>query len=302
MTGITGSRILLGVDHSFGARSAVGWAAAECRLRGGAVLMVHVPVTRSEPWAGWFPTAGLAGWLLLDELTAELHQRYPGVAVEQLLGHGDPAGTLTDLTALADLVVLGTTGGGSNLTSLIGSVSSRLAAQAHCPVVIVPEQPALPTARPADRTIVVGVSDTAAGRAALDFAFDEAARRQTSVTAVRGWQPKDPDEDTENSKKTAAQLDLLLAGWHRQYPAVPIRPVLLSGHPAQAVLQAARDAELVVIGAHHSDNPWSSRLGPVPQTVLHQTRCPVVLVGTPHRARHPQPVVAHQTRGREVDA
>jgi len=286
-----GSRLLLGVDTSSGARSAASWAAAECGLRGGAVLMVHVPGSRSEPRLGWFPAAGvagLAGWLLLDELTVELHQHYPDVAVEQLLRHGDPAGTLTDLSALAELVVLGTTGGGSNLTSLIGSVSARVAAQAHCPVVIVPEQPVLPATR-TTRTVVVGVADTAAGRAALDFAFDEAARRTISITAVRGWQPQDPDEDSENSNDAAAQLDRLLAGWCQRYPELPIHPMLLPAHPAQAVLQAARNAELVVIGAHHSDNPWSSRLGPVPQTVLHHTTCPIVLVGTPHRARHPQP-------------
>jgi nucleotide-binding universal stress UspA family protein len=285
----SGSRILLGVEA--GARSAAGWAAAECRLRGGVVLMVHVPTARSEPWPGWFPASGLTGWLLLDELAVDLHQRYPDVAVEQLLGHGDPAGTLTDLSALADLVVLGTTGRGGNLTSLVGSVSARVAAQAHCPVVIVPEQPALPTVRTADRTIVVGVADTAAGRAALDFAFDEAARRRVSVTAVHGWQPKDAEEHSENSNgQPERRLDTLLAGWQRQYPNVPIHPMLLPSHPAQAVLQAARGAELVVLGAHHSDNPWSSRLGPVPQTVLHQTSCPVVLVGTPHRASRPQPV------------
>ena len=289
MNSPSGSRILLGVEA--GARSAASWAAAECRLRAGVVLMVHVPTARPEPWPGWFPASGLTGWLLLDELAVELHQAYPDVAVEQLLGHGDPAGTLTDLSALADLVVLGTNGRGGNLTSLVGSVSARVAAQAHCPVVIVPEQPVLPTVRTAERTIVVGVADTGAGRAALEFAFDEANRRRVSVTAVHGWQPKDAEDHRENSNGQAErQLDTLLAGWQRQYPDVPIHPLLLPSHPAQAVLQAARDAELVVLGAHHSDNPWSSRLGPVPQTVLHQTSCPVVLVGTPHRASRPQPV------------
>lgn len=287
----TGSRVVLGVDHSIGARAAASWAGAESRLRESALLMVHVPTAGPTPRSGWFPAAGVAGWLLLDELTIDLHHRYPDVAVERLLGHGDPAGTLTDLSALADLVVLGTTGRGSNLTSLIGSVSSRVAAQAHCPVAIVPEQPALSVARTGERTIVVGVSDTAAGRAALRFAFDEAGRRGVSITAVRGWQSTDArtaaaDPDAVPERELAALLD----GWRREYPGVFVHPMLLHTHPAQAVLRAARDAELVVIGAHHSDNPWSSRLGPVPQTVLHQTTCPVVLVGTPHRALRPLPV------------
>jgi nucleotide-binding universal stress UspA family protein len=288
----TGGRILLGVDHSCGARAAAGWAAAEGRLRGGAVLMVHVPPIRPEPRASWLPVTGSGDWLLLDELAFELAQPYPDVPVELLLGHGDPAATLTDLSALAELVVLGTTGAGSNLTSLIGSVSARVAAQAHCPVVIVPEQPALPPARTAERTVVVGVSDTATGRAAIRFAVAEAGRRGVSVTAVRGWQSgaNDPAAADDSPGQAAAQLEALLADWQRQFPAVAVHPMLLPTHPAQAVLQAARGAELVVLGAHHSDNPWSSRLGPVPQAVLHHTSCPVVLIGTPHRALFPQPV------------
>ena len=284
-----GSRIVLGVDHSLGARAAASWAAAESRLRESALLMVHVPTVGPTSRSSWFPTAGVAGWLLLDELTIELHHRYPDVAVERLLGHGDPAGTLIDLSALADLAVLGTTGGGSNLTSLIGSVSARVAAQAHCPVVTVPEQPLLPVAGMGERTIVVGVSDTAAGRAAMRFALDEAARRGIGVTAVRGWQPIDPETAADPDAIPERELQSLLAGWRQEYPGVSIHPMLLPTHPAQAVLRAARNAELVVIGAHHSDNPWSSRLGPVPQTVLHRTNCPVVLVGTPHRAHRPQP-------------
>lgn len=218
----------------------------------------------------------------LDDLAGATRVAYPDIAVETLLGHGEAADTLIDLSALADMVVLGTTGLGGNLVSLIGSVSSRVAAQAHCPVVIVPRQPTVRSSRAAEPTIVVGIAHTAAGEMALHFAFDEARRRRVSVTAIQAWDTEEPALD-ETSKQSEAERRLLamLAAVQAHHPGVPASASLQRGYPAEAVLRAARDAELVVLGAHHSENRWSSRLGPVPQTVLHHTSCPVVLVGTP---------------------
>ncbi|HEU5268751.1 MAG TPA: universal stress protein [Jatrophihabitans sp.] len=295
---MTDSRIVVGVNDSPGARSACGWAAAEWRIRGGQLVIVHVPaVPRPEPIAGTGPDGigpnepELAGLALLDELVSGIRSRYPDIPVKTLLGHGDPAGSLIDLSALSDLMVLGTTGSGSNLTSLIGSVSSRVAAQAHCPVAVVPELLPARTTRSGEPTIVVGISDTDAGRAALRFAFEEAACRRVGVTAVRGWEDGDPGSEAAASlaqrQAAARQLRAIVAGSRRDYPDVRVRSLLLHAHPAQAVLQATRDAELLVIGSHHSGNRWSSRLGPVPQTILHHTSCPVVLIGTPHRLHRP---------------
>jgi len=295
---MTGSRIVVGVNDSPGARSALAWAAAEWRIRGGQLVAVHVPpVPWPEPLADAESLADaepnkieLAGLALLDEIVAEAHSRYPDLSIKAVLGHGDPAGSLIDLSALCDLMVLGTTGAGGNLTSLIGSVSARVAAQAHCPVAVVPE--VLP-GRSKDPTIVVGISDTGAGRAALRFALEEAARRRVSVTAVRGWEDGDPSSEAAANlvqrQAAARQLRAIVADCRRDYPGVRVRSLLLHAHPANAVLQATGDADLLVIGSHHSGNRWSSRLGPVPQTILHHTGCPVVLIGTPHRSARPVP-------------
>lgn len=284
------SRILIGVNATEGARVASHWGAAECRLRDAELWLVHVPPSGTDPPLIWSneqarPAQGGSSVQLAD-LAAATRAGYPDLAVKTLLGHGDAADTLTDLSALAELVVLGTTGFAGNLTSLLGSVSSRVAAQAHCPVVIVPRQPAMRSdARP---TIVVGIADTAAGELALRFAFDEARRRRASVTAVQAWYPDEAGPTPALGAGEAAeqaelerQLLAKLAAVQAEYAGVLATASLQPGYPAEVVMHAARDAELVVLGAHHSDNRWSSRLGPVPQTVLHHTSCPVVLVGTP---------------------
>src|SRR6185437_15009713 len=105
----------------------------------------------------------------------------------------------------------------------------------------------------------------AAGELALHFALDEARRRRVSVTAIQAWETEEPALD-ETSKQAEAERRLLamLAAVQAHHPGVSASASLQRGHPAEAVLLAARDAELVVLGAHHSDNRWSSRLGPVP--------------------------------------
>ncbi|HTZ45566.1 MAG TPA: universal stress protein [Jatrophihabitans sp.] len=302
---MTGSRIIVGVDDSAGARSALSWAAAECGLRDSTLLLLHVPVHGAESWlGGWGSWGGgvraadALGSMLLDELAFGTRLRFPQVPIDLLLGHGDPAGTLIDLSAVADLVVLGTTGPGGNLLSLIGSVSARVAAQARCPVAVVPQELQLPGPAGPAPTVVVGVSATAAGTAALRFAFDEAHRRGCGVTAVRAEPAPEPGTAPGPAAGSAvgpaagpglaeARLRAELAEFTERFPDVPVTPLVARTHPAEAVLQAARTAALVVVGAHHSDEPWSSRLGPVPQTVLHHTRCPVVVIGTPH-AHYPE--------------
>src|SRR6476646_4156130 len=118
---MTGGRILVGVNDTVGARSALNCAATECHLRDSSLLLVHVPLASQAPaFAESARRAdALIGSLLLDELGWQTRFRHPQLTVEQLLGHGDPAGTLTDLSAMTDLVVLGTTGAGGNLLSLI---------------------------------------------------------------------------------------------------------------------------------------------------------------------------------------
>jgi nucleotide-binding universal stress UspA family protein len=72
----------------------------------------------------------------------------------------------------------------------------------------------------------------------------------------------------------------------KHYPSARIEPALVTGEPADALLAAARDAVLVVVGCHHSDDRWSTRLGPVPSAILHRSPCPVVVVGERRGARN----------------
>ena len=51
-------------------------------------------------------------------------------------------------------------------------------------------------------------------------------------------------------------------------------------HPAEALLNASRRADLLVVGRHTDPRAAEGRLGPVTHAVLHHARCPVAVV--PH--------------------
>jgi nucleotide-binding universal stress UspA family protein len=195
---------------------------------------------------------------------------------------------LTELSEQADLVVVGSRGHGSSVvSSVLGSVSDRVAAHAQCPVVIVPEAgPRADLAR-----VVVGVSSARAGRLALEFAFEEARLRGATLVAVSAVHDQQiepsPAEplDVRVLCRLLDELEIVAA----TYPDVITEPVVSDAEPASALLDVAADADLVVVGCHHSGDRWSTRLGPVPAAIAHRAPCPVVVVG--HR-RHVSPAFA----------
>jgi nucleotide-binding universal stress UspA family protein len=60
---------------------------------------------------------------------------------------------------------------------------------------------------------------------------------------------------------------------------VIVELTLADSDPASALPEAAREAQLVVVGCHHSEDRWSTRLGPVPAAIAHRAPCPVIVVG-----------------------
>jgi nucleotide-binding universal stress UspA family protein len=141
------SVIVVGVDHSAGAREALGFALEEAQLRQATLRAVHA-------WQyGYIGVTGMEGGLpavggeLRDfrdaaaaALDATLREAIPdprGVEVERLVVEGAPAAVLVEESRGADLLVVGSRGYGGFAQLLLGSVSQQCAHHAECPVVIV---------------------------------------------------------------------------------------------------------------------------------------------------------------------
>lgn len=242
---MSSQRIVVGVDGSAGARRALEWAVDECQLRACTLLIVHALDARDVQLVPGTPAGAgyddLAEQLLTGHAAAASARRQ-GVPVTTLLSQAPPADTLIELSIDAAMVVVGTRGSNGFTSTILGSVSHRTAAHAHCPVAVVPQRVLSKNGAPVG-AVVVGVSGGHAGQLALEFAHREAQLRGCELQTVRA--------DDE---------------------------------PADALLHAARDAQLLIVGGHHSDDRWSTRLGPVPTSVLHRSTCPVVVVGAVHKS------------------
>lgn len=134
-------RIVVGADGSPSSRKAVSWAARQAALTGDVLQLVvawHWPVNYGYPvpLAPHYDPAAEA-FKLLDEELAAVRQQYPGLEVQTAVVQGAAAQILVELSAGADLVVVGTRGHGEIIGLVIGSVSEHCVAHAHCPVVVV---------------------------------------------------------------------------------------------------------------------------------------------------------------------
>lgn len=70
-----------------------------------------------------------------------------------------------------------------------------------------------------------------------------------------------------------------LAGWEQRYPqVVAVRSSVPRGHPVVELTNAARDAQLLVVGHRGHGGFTGMLLGSVASGVLHHASCPVAVV------------------------
>jgi nucleotide-binding universal stress UspA family protein len=139
--------IVVGVDHSAGAKAALRFALEEARLRQATLRVVHawqLGYTGATGLEGWLPAAGgeledfrQGAAAALDETLREVVADADSVTIERRVDHGAPAAVLVEESRAADLLVVGSRGHGGFAQLLLGSVSQQCAQHAFCPVVIV---------------------------------------------------------------------------------------------------------------------------------------------------------------------
>lgn len=143
--------IIVGVDDSEEARSALRWALDEGRIHRAPVVAIHAwrppvipPVVDVAPILPP-PAADLTALIegareaaeeLVERVVREVAGDDPGVEVRALAVEDTPAAALLDAAKGAELLVVGSRGHGGFKGLLLGSVSHQVAQHAPCPVVI----------------------------------------------------------------------------------------------------------------------------------------------------------------------
>jgi nucleotide-binding universal stress UspA family protein len=205
-----------------------------------------------------------------------------GVSVTQDVVNDLAARGLMEASADADLLVVGARGVGGFEALLLGSVSNQCLHHATIPVAVVRPGGAAPE-RPG--RIVVGVDGSETSHQALQWAVDEARLRHATLEAVHAWSlPASAMpfvHDMLGFEQAARDvLDRALESIDVSDLDPPIDGQLVHGGPAPVLLDAAENADLVVVGSRGLGGFKELMLGSVSHRLATHGRCPVVVI--PH--------------------
>ncbi len=269
--------IVAGYDGSPGSAHAVCWAAREAKAR-------DTMLTICLAWAPdhmTLPTESAICDLARQHGQEVLVRGLP--YAESVLGPGRVAAALADGSAAhvlcersrtADMVVVGARGHSELPGLLLGSVSWQVAGHATGRVVVVRGAWRPPNRPPGP--VVAGVDGSPASQAAVAFAFEEAALRDVPLVALCAL--TDSSGRLGEWHQVEEDFDHLMACEAKEHPDVTVVRQVEAGTPRSALLTAAADAQMLVVGSRGRDGLEGMCLGSVAQAVLHHAPCPVGVV------------------------
>ena len=149
--------------------------------------------------------------------------------------------------------------------------------------------------------IVVGVDGSQASKDALSWGLAEARLRGDTVIAIHAWTPPYPaatltyptsaavpggivapvEEGTAEAMRKGAEELLARTVSEAAADDVTIEQRLVEGPAASALIEAAKDAELLVVGSRGHGGFTGLLLGSVSQQVANHAPCPVVIIRAP---------------------
>ncbi len=143
--------------------------------------------------------------------------------------------------------------------------------------------------------IVVGVDGSEHSLAALRWAMEEAALRNSTVLAISAWTYPVVIADgmaggayvgalDPNELATAARSNLdaaVTSAFPDPAARANIELMVVEGSPGRALVEASKDADLLVVGSRGHGGFANLLLGSVSSQCVHHAHCPVTVIRTP---------------------
>jgi nucleotide-binding universal stress UspA family protein len=298
----TKNPVVVGVDGCVGAMAALRVGAWEAASRRCPLLIVHAMTPVRSPtgeaeralWAA----VRRAGVETVRDAEARARASRPSLHTRTAVVTGSGAGVLVELSATASLVVVSALGCGDLPATTLGPVATQVAQYAHAPVFVVrptDTSDAVSTLPDLAGPVVVGIDGSSDSDEALAFARAEASARRTGLTAVYVWPPPEsllsspgPVAANWTDDEAARMLAGILGRHGDEHPDVTVRAIVChSSNPAFTLIDASREAGLLVVGARGYGGFPDLLLGSVSQAVIAHALCPVAVVRDRHGSSPP---------------
>ncbi|MGW0752500.1 universal stress protein [Streptomyces sp. NPDC002587] len=277
--------VVVGVDGSEPARRAALWAAAEATRRERPLHIVYGADTDGRALyvsVESIENVRRAGRELLDATAAAVTEQFPGLQVNTEFSRSSPVPSLHRAAGLHGTIVVGNRGAGGFSSLMLGSVGLKVAAGAKTPVVVVRgiENGA------ETGTVLAAVRDEHDLEAAR-YAAREARLRKSSLRLLHVWNILQSvgdvvtflDDVDQIADEHVHHLNAVGARIREEFPDLSVQvDAEKSTSVASVLVEASRQADLVVMGGRRSSSYLGPTLGRATHTLIHHSHCPVQLI------------------------
>lgn len=286
--------ILVGVDGSDASYKATWWAANYAKHAGVTLQIVCAYSLPSYAAVSFDSTYGAMG----DDIAAhsdaqEILSKAKAIADEQgvqavtLIVTGDPSSVFVELSHNYDLIVIGNRGEGGLAERLLGTTSSSLPAYAYCPIVVVPYKDDEGNMMHLNNTInsvAVGSDESKWGLKALQIGAEFASAWGASLDVISAV-PNIAGLTGSNSAEEQVVLDSYMDDLtdrikplHETYPDLDINKKIVPGSAVEALTQASKNHDVVVVGSRGRGGFTGLLLGSTSQGLLQHSASAVYVV------------------------
>lgn len=282
--------IVVGFNASAGSEAALTWALQRAGSFKLPVTIIHAVDDRwMSPDFQYHELIRQSGMDMLQKAQASAAEQAPDVKVDIQLRHGSGGSVLREVSKEASIVVVGE----HDKHWMDGGPLTDRALQ----IVSASEIPAavIPLKRGSDHGVVVGVDGSEESLQAVDFAAAEADRGGDELTVVLAF--RRPARWIENQLPKSGLAETILeedrivlaesvAGLADKYPDLVVHQKLEPDtEPAKALVEAAKDARLLVIGSRGRGGFSRMVLGSTAHAVLLNLPCPTIVTRL-HKVKH----------------
>lgn len=284
--------VVVGVDGSEATRIAIAWA-VDYALGSSAPLRLLAAYEPDALEAGLAAAGAQVDPRNRPARARAREQAYAAASYARSLGFtlpletacvADPASrALLDESRDALVVVVGARRLGRLQRSLSGSTAAATSVKASCPLVVVRERPSRSVT---DTRVIVGI-DGPRSRDAAAFAFAEARRTGSGLTAVNAWQLSTAHlgslvSPAHKRRKLEACSHELLDGIVQPlmvtHPGVDVRRYVTEGAVTTVLEKMSMNARLLVVSSRGLSPVPALLLGSVSRQMITRAHCPVAVV------------------------
>ncbi|WP_207455806.1 universal stress protein [Herbiconiux sp. SYSU D00978] len=269
---MSGTTYYVALDGSRPSSAALDWTLARAEAEHAPVVLVHVVEHRTDRHVE-------RGEALLAGALDAARAGHPSLVLGTSLLLGSVTRSLAGLGGPDDVLVMGTNKTGWLRGRVVGARSVLVASLSRASVAVIPE---LDLKR--RDAVVVGVKHSDAAAPALALAAREARHLGTGLLALHAapLEPGGPETPGSEGRGDVLAEALALAALD---PGLVVETQVVHRAPVDALLGAARQASLLVLGTSRDASHLDSVAGPVAHDVLMNINAPVLIARSSAREK-----------------